>query len=107
MFEKQIAKGVKFLDENVPNWLKKISVKKLNMQDGDFCVLGQLFKKKNDRWTTGYSIAARKFTQISNIRDRDELGFTINNSNHSKQFPLLTKEWADTIAQLRKAKRVA
>jgi len=43
MFEKQIARGMAWLDENFPGWVEKIVLENLNLGSSCDCVLGQTF----------------------------------------------------------------
>lgn len=43
----RVSNGVKFLDENGPkNWREMIDLDKLDIQDGMYCILGQVFADK-------------------------------------------------------------
>lgn len=42
MFEREIKRGMDYLDANEPGWADKIDLDKLNMSFGNTCVLGQL-----------------------------------------------------------------
>jgi hypothetical protein len=43
-----VAEAARELDERVPDWYRLIDLDKLEMSDCNYCVLGQLAKKK--RW---------------------------------------------------------
>ena len=83
MFKQKIEKGIKFLDQNYPDWLDKIDVSELNLNDCHQCVMGQLL---------GNYIFARKKHGINTLH---KLGFNITDRypNHLQ----LTKEWKETI----------
>ena len=106
MFEKQINRGVKFLNKHKPNWLEKISLKKLEMWDGSKCILGQLFKTKAN--PMGYDLANEKFG-FTTVSHRAKLGFSIHSDDGGSDGDWydLEQEWKDKITQLRKAKRAA
>lgn len=38
-----VRKGARLLDKILPGWHKQITLEKLNMMDGDLCMMGQLF----------------------------------------------------------------
>lgn len=38
-----VKRGAHFLDERLPNWRSEINLDELSLQNGDKCVLGQLF----------------------------------------------------------------
>lgn len=42
--EQRVAAGVTLLDERNPGWYAKIDLTKLNLQDGSYCILGQLYR---------------------------------------------------------------
>lgn len=50
----KVQKGIDWLNENHPNWVSKIDLKKFNFQNLDYCVLGQLWMFHNVKETFSY-----------------------------------------------------
>jgi hypothetical protein len=48
VFEKEIAAGMELLDCKAPGWREKIDVFKLDLNDGQMCVLGQVYGSYDD-----------------------------------------------------------
>lgn len=42
-FEKEVSRGIAFLDEHCPDWKNKIDLDTLDMKNCSYCVLGQVF----------------------------------------------------------------
>jgi len=83
MFETQISKGVKYLDEDLgPNWPERISLDELDMVDCLYCVIGQLY--------------GEYFEHMQSF-DGTPLGFDLIGSGYD----ILTAEWKAKIVQLR------
>lgn len=47
IIENRVARGVDWLDENVPDWAERVEVKTLEMASPCRCVLGQVFSAAN------------------------------------------------------------
>ncbi|UJQ86919.1 hypothetical protein SEA_TREAT_84 [Streptomyces phage Treat] len=47
-YSNEVAKGIKVLDQQVPNWRQKIDVENLDLGSCSICVLGQVFGDYND-----------------------------------------------------------
>lgn len=63
ILSKRIEKGVKFLDKvKGKNWIRNIDLKKLNLEDTNVCVCGQLFidywEAENKHFESNKDIAA-------------------------------------------------
>lgn len=41
--ESKVQRGVRLLDEKKPGWAAQINTEKLQMEHGQWCILGQLF----------------------------------------------------------------
>jgi len=53
MFEAQIAKGVKYLDQDLgQSWPERVNLRELDMVDCLYCVIGQLYGDFHDRFDT-------------------------------------------------------
>jgi len=72
--EVKVARGAALLDEERPRWAEEIDTDALAMEDGDHCILGQLFP--GDANATGYDVA----TEALGINDEtaEENGFFVN-----------------------------
>ena len=57
--EERVDAGVRWLDENIPDWLDRVVVNKLDLSNGCKCVLGQLFAKAYDEGARKVSITSR------------------------------------------------
>ncbi len=55
-YDKRIDKGMAALDEYDPSWKDKINLRTLNLEDGNSCVLGQVFGRGESRYSTGYLV---------------------------------------------------
>lgn len=53
----RVARGVEWLDSNVPGWVDKVEINELNMGSSCRCVLGQVFGNDNEYEMTGYGYA--------------------------------------------------
>ena len=49
----RVTRGVAWLDANVPGWVDKVEVMKLEMDSACFCVLGQVFSNESTYDVTG------------------------------------------------------
>jgi hypothetical protein len=91
MYEKEIANGIKWLDENHERWEDKINLDTLDLFDCSLCIIGQLFKDYN---------------HLYKIHDDDENeGFEFSKDHGftpHKEVGQLTKEWKSAILQRRK-----
>jgi hypothetical protein len=92
--EERVAKGMKLLDENVPNWTDKIDLETLELAYCGRCVIGQLFG--------GYRAGLCQLDLIGGEQDREN-GFDITTSaNRSttadEEFAELQAEWTKQIS---------
>lgn len=93
MYEEQVAAGVAFLDERVPDWHALVNVSLLDMRYSHLCVLGQA--------TGGYFLALSALK----IRGREvELGFDlpddgleIDSKERLEEWDNLTEQWKTAI----------
>lgn len=93
MFEKQINNGVKLLNEKKPNWFNLINLNKFDMENGQSCLLSQIYQKDyrdsiNNLFTT---------KEINKDLHYD-YGFGLNKCDN---YPILTEEWKEVIIKLR------
>lgn len=89
MFQKEIAKGVKLLDQSQPDWRDEINLSTLDMGSNCYCVLGQLYGS--------YSAGA---DDLAIDLDSEDYGFELPLSNDSRPatgYDILTKEWKEAI----------
>ncbi|TDB90877.1 hypothetical protein E1264_03360 [Actinomadura sp. KC216] len=84
MFETEIKRGAAYLDRVDPEWVKKIDLDLLSINDPKDCVVGQVF---GDFWEwMGY------YTSWETVHEH---GFAAENGDH----PQLTKEWKEFIRE--------
>jgi hypothetical protein len=122
MFEAQIERGIAVLDQHGPkDWRDQINVDKLNMLDGDYCVIGQLFP---DARETGYAVGApylyaqsqpyglirvlliSSSSHGTNHVDRwaEWHGFFIDSCHHIVEtYTTLTREWQERLRRDRES----
>ena len=96
MFEKEIENGVEFLNKVYPDWLSKIDLEKLNMDQPSNCILGQLY---------GNFYVARDILDMYD-NDTNKMGFTVPivlcyDEHDIEKWDTLTKEWANKIVELK------
>lgn len=94
MFEKEVARGAKWLDKNRPGWLGVIMLKKLNLGQCDMCMLGQLYG--------GYNCDI-----VGDLESTVEHGFSLGldywcGYNDIKNYKKLTTAWKTLIRKRRK-----
>ncbi len=92
MFEKEISAGIRFLDENVPGWYNEINLDELNLQDANYCIIGQLQEKIQEK-ALWFVMGGFKF--------QSDLGFYIENQpDYLSLYETLTSEWKKQIKHL-------
>lgn len=108
MVRPEVKSGIEFLDANFPRWELEISVPRLNMADGLFCVIGQRFGS----YTTGiYDILPAvvppgtwmaQWSHQHGFNSADEFlepaGSLAERQNWGERMLALTEEWATVIA---------
>lgn len=47
--EMRAKRGARWLDENFPGWEKRINLRTLQLETGESCICGQVFKKKAEK----------------------------------------------------------
>lgn len=88
MFKEQIAKGVKYLDQDLgPSWVERIRVDRLELNDCFRCVIGQLY--------------GNFYKRFEGPAEAWDLGFSINPGKPAIWYITLNREWREKIAQLR------
>jgi len=96
MFEVEIAKGAKLLDEDKSDWLDLIDLKKLDLADPCNCIIGQSFP--NDWYIDALLDLFADSNETNVCNDSDNHGFaTADCSNYH----ILTQEWKDYIQKRR------
>lgn len=96
MFEKEIEKGVEFLNKVYPDWFNKIDLEKLNIEIPSLCILGQLY---------GNSYVAQIILDMSD-ENSDKMGFSVPfvsyyDEKFDEKWDTLTKEWVNKIVELK------
>lgn len=85
----RVQKGLKFLEEkHGPGWEDKIDMRKLNLERGSVCVLGQVYAgKSRDAYVTGFDWATDQFAE--ELEDPSEFGF----DTYDEAYSVLTEAW--------------
>jgi hypothetical protein len=97
---KRVARGAKWLDQQKPNWFRKVRTTQLRMDHGLMCVLGQLYSPGDDQWDeTGYSAAEKEHP------GKMKWGGFITLDTGGPTYDELQAAWLDAIATRRKAAR--
>lgn len=93
------AAGAKYMDETVPKWFKSIDLERLNLQDIESCILGQIHGNYHDALD-------ELFDGVEEESGR--LGFTIPDNEedavYKNGYPALTQAWKDQILARRQSK---
>lgn len=77
--QSEVANAAKDLDKAVPDWFKKVKVGRLDLEDGENCVLGQLY---GDVWN-----APKKF--------QNRTAFAMDNNQVHLKTPEKKKQLTD------------
>ena len=93
-YERRVDAGIKWFNKNKLGWVKKIVLSKLDLQDSEVCVLGQLFK---DFWDKVYDEEFEK----GKLSDEQAVRLGFNEAYGSDDFDLLTLLWTLKIKQLK------
>lgn len=88
MYTEQIERGVEWLNENYPDWVKGINLETLNMVDSKSCILGQLY---------GYFFDAPEEVLYYKV----DFGFNIRTTDMFWCYDDLTTEWKKKIVELK------
>lgn len=96
MFEKEIEKGVEFLNKIYLDWLSKIDLEKLNMDKPSCCILGQLY---------GNFYVAQNILDMSD-ENSDKMGFSVPTISYFdelyiEKWDILQKEWVNKLVELK------
>lgn len=86
MFEREIKKGIEFLNRINPGWVDKIDLDTLDMSSSNKCIIGQLY---GDYWVSMRVIEKDYYI------DRFEYGFSCFG------FSIKTEEWKQAIMNIR------
>lgn len=92
--------GAELLDGLDTEWARKVAVDALNMESGNYCVLGQLFGTYHDGTETLWP--------GKTLADRDQLawmyGFLVLDDDDEPGYRALTRLWAEQICSRIEAK---
>lgn len=112
MYELKIAKGVEFLNELASKgvisetWCWEINLLRLDMMNGDMCVLGQLFREAayaasdaGEPYLHGYDFVSSEHFN-NNESELFAMGFNLKWPN--QHYSDLRDEWIQEIVRLRK-----
>lgn len=111
-----VAKGVRFLNKNVPGWTRpnKLAITDLNLRDARSCVLGQL-AAKSALTGAGYELTENPdyFDAVASMQiDGKEYGFNVSNfhlnslDTERDSFHALNHLWAHAIRLTRRGEKV-
>ncbi len=106
----RVKRGIKLLDQKVPDWCDKIDLKRLNTESTYLCVLGQVYG------TTGHRRASvdttyHKFKKLGkagydkgrvelDLTYKDVVSYGFETTGASEQaYPRLTKTWVEAILE--------
>ena len=95
-FTDRAKRGASFLDEEKPGWFSLIDLDKLNMGDGNNCVVGQLFKDAGrDYDDSSYFVGVEEMhIGETGLPDEYTLGFMLKwTVGSSRNWKLLTDAW--------------
>ena len=99
--EARVARGVALLDEKVCDWVQRINLDHLNIEDCTECILGQLGDESVEN--TAFEDAAialiggEAFQYNSNAQALIEHGFSDMRGSGKRTFDALTAEWRRVI----------
>ena len=97
MYQEQIAKGMIYLDREMPNWEHRINLETLDLRDSRLCVIGQL--------TPDYYLymaeASLSFSDVIELGFNCSLSETICSDEITHVYAVLTDEWRQAIAERR------
>ncbi len=97
LFNDRINAGVKWLDLNKPDWLKKMKIEKLDLGSSDVCVLGQVFRKFWD------DSSVKAVSGGLSYKESVRLGFALpEGSKFDKMYDPLTMLWYEKLKRLKK-----
>lgn len=89
----RVERGIKLLDEKIPDWFNKIDVETLNMSDSSKCIIGQLLASYDNYYHLG----------IKDFGGTCWYGFNSYTYMvaYSNEWKELDKEWINQINQRR------
>jgi hypothetical protein len=103
------SRGAAWLDMNVPGWSRKIKRRQLQMENGTYCILGQIDEANilgydNDPDNgRGYEHALRQLG-ITEDAKAERLGFIlpvtaegVNGAQYDEAYEFLTEAWRDEL----------
>jgi hypothetical protein len=94
-----VEKGIRLLNEKVPDWPAKIDLQTFSMYDTDRCVIAQLFPRKDDE-ISGYSNYGELGLECCGDMTPGKFGF---DTHGSQNFDILQSIWTRRITELQKA----
>ena len=93
-----VAAGAAYLDGVIPSWFKQIDIDSLRLDDGTYCVLGQLY----DTFSKGeltLDLCTEKSTELGFLAP-----FTSIPDSWSRRFGSLTRFWREEIRRRRRSR---
>ena len=100
--KQRVARGIKWLDKNHPNWYKKIDLGKFDIECSDVCVCGQVFKDMMNGFFSGFDYFERTYSN----RFAVSLGFTMADdaTDYQEHWDILGSLWVKEIRRRQKVK---
>lgn len=101
----RVTAGIAFLDEKVPGWREKIDMNRLELNNSNNCILGQLFDNGDaNSWESGFDRGCEELSlqacyccrEEGTLYTATEFGFNIgpDDENHTySAFDALQTEW--------------
>lgn len=99
MFEKRIAKGMQWLDENHPGWISKIDLATFNLCRGCHCVLGQLFPAKSVEGWSSYVLALETLGKTKKWAYEHGFEASMEFDDYAKDMHTLDSEWKASLRE--------
>lgn len=107
-YREEVARGVALLDELKPGWRNLVNPDELEMQNGDDCILGQVFREDNDddyHWgENGYRRGLRllglteSITHENNGMTSERHGFVTNwEDDRPNRWQILRAAWDEVL----------
>lgn len=98
-YSEKIQDGVKWLDENYPNWRDKVDPDTLNIGSDCGCILGQVNKKYTDTLKQ-HGLSHRQACELGfNVPDDiiDEYFDNDMEDDIDLEYKILTKKWIEVL----------
>ena len=107
ILDERIDKGVAWLNANVPDWLDRIDLDRLDLASGCRCVLGQLFAHVVDELGTEDGFTAvwqSDSTLVPHLTSKETETHGFDLATNDEGYMALTEAWHDRIEALRETR---